>query len=178
MALFIDSQVHQYFAEGIPGRLVNENPHVYTVLNYLAGGEVKIASFVWLNSDDNPRVVNTGTGVPFGFVTTLYDYYIRNRENDTFMALENERVTIVRQADIWAQSAAAVTVGQKVFANLTTGAVSTGAAGATVSGAIETSFIVKYVSPDSDNLFIMSNMDPVDGASIDARLAALESAGG
>lgn len=33
---------------------------------------------------------------------------------------------------------AAVTKGQKVFANLTTGAVSGGAAGATVSGSVET----------------------------------------
>lgn len=160
MALSNLTSVPAYFAEGIPGRLANENPTVYTVLNHLAGGTVNLASFVWLGSDD--RLTNTGTGQPFGFVLTLYDYYISSRTDwATFQAQENDRLTVARKADVWAKSTTTPVVGQMVFANLTTGAVSTAAAGTTVSGAIETSFVVRYVSPDSGNMFIMTNMDPV-----------------
>lgn len=165
MALFTETTVPLYYAEGLPGRIANENPHVYTTLNYVAGAPVQIASFVWLNTDDSPRAVNTGTGQPLGFVIALYDYYLTSRtERATYTAEENDRLTIMRAGDVWAQSADPVTVGQKVFANLTTGAVTTGDAGATVAGAVETTWVVKYVSPDSGNLFIMSNLDPVMAA--------------
>lgn len=51
-------------------------------------------------------------------------------------------VTIYDRGDFWAKTTTAATVGQAVFANDTTGAISTGAAGSTVAGSTETNFIV------------------------------------
>lgn len=51
-------------------------------------------------------------------------------------------VTIYDRGDFWAKTTTAATVGQAVFANDTTGAIATGAAGGTVAGSTETNFIV------------------------------------
>ena len=44
--------------------------------------------------------------------------------------------------DFWVRTATAATVGQKIFAVLADGTTKTGAAGATISGAVETSYWV------------------------------------
>lgn len=160
MAIFNETSVSLHHAEGIPGRLVNQNPAVYTTLNYVCGGVVPIAGFCWLDNDG--RIVAAGSGQPLGFVTNLYDAYITSIDNTQIFELqENWRSTVLRKGDVWCQTATVPARGQKVFANLATGVATTAAAGATVSGAIETSFVVDYVSPDSGNLFIMTNLDPV-----------------
>lgn len=51
-------------------------------------------------------------------------------------------VTIYDRGDFWAKTTTVATVGQAVFANNTTGAISTGAAGGTVAGSTETKFVV------------------------------------
>lgn len=51
-------------------------------------------------------------------------------------------VTIYDRGDFWAKTTTTATVGQAVFANDTTGAISTGAAGATIAGSTETKFVV------------------------------------
>jgi hypothetical protein len=51
-------------------------------------------------------------------------------------------VTIYDRGDFWAKTTTAATIGQKVFANDTTGVIATGAAGATVAGSTETNYSV------------------------------------
>ena len=56
-------------------------------------------------------------------------------------------ITLMVAGDFWAKTSTAATRGQKVFASLTTGEVQIAAAGATVSGFIETAF---YAASDCD----------------------------
>lgn len=51
-------------------------------------------------------------------------------------------VTIYDRGDFWAKTTTVATVGQAVFASDTTGAIATGAAGATIAGSTETKFVV------------------------------------
>jgi outer membrane lipoprotein SlyB len=65
-------------------------------------------------------------------------------------------VTVAVEGDFLVQPAASVTKGQKVFASLTTGAVSGGAAGANVSGSIETNWVFD-TSADAGEIAIITN---------------------
>lgn len=49
-------------------------------------------------------------------------------------------VTLMTAGDFWAKTSTAATRGQKIFASLTTGQIQTGAAGATITGYVETNF--------------------------------------
>jgi hypothetical protein len=51
-------------------------------------------------------------------------------------------VTLMSAGDFWAKTLTTATVGQKVFAVLADGTIKTGAAGATIAGAIETKWFV------------------------------------
>lgn len=54
-------------------------------------------------------------------------------------------VTMYDDGDFWVKTSTVATIGQKIFADDVTGAISTGAAGATVAGATETEFKVASV---------------------------------
>ncbi|EKN4811339.1 hypothetical protein FG434_004326 [Yersinia enterocolitica] len=113
-----------------------------------------MARFAWRNATNLLRLDNTGTGKPVGFV--------QNNANATIGYLQSNSMTIpagreaspVVGGDFWAISATAATVGQKVFAVLADGTLKTDAAGATVSGAIETDWYVASPAAVGDLLII------------------------
>ena len=123
---------------------------------YQAGSSgLVMARFAWRDGTNPLRLNNTGTGKPVGF--------IYNNANATITYLQNSSMTIpagreaspVVGGDFWALSATDATVGQKVFAVLADGTLKTGAAGATISGAVETDWYV--ASPaTTGNLLIIS----------------------
>lgn len=113
-----------------------------------------MARFAWRNSTNLLQLDNTGTGKPVGF--------IQNNANATITYLQSNSMTIsagreasaVVGGDFWAISTTVATVGQKVFAVLATGLLATGAAGATISGAIETDWYVASPAAIGDLLII------------------------
>ncbi|AGQ31611.1 hypothetical protein M495_14380 [Serratia liquefaciens ATCC 27592] len=113
-----------------------------------------MARFAWRNATNPLLLDNTGTGKPVGFV--------QNNANATIGYLQGNSMTIPsgREAspivggDFWAISATAATVGQKVFAVLADGTLKTGAAGATISGAVETDWFVASPAAIGDVLVI------------------------
>lgn len=145
------ASVGLYRAEGIPGRRINLNPTVHTTLNYIAGETIRLGTFLWLDTTQDPAVwLNSGTTAPDAFVETVYDYYLcAYSQVGVDTAPAGSRITAINLGEVWAISTTAATVGQTVFANTTDGTVATGAAGSTVAGHVETSWRVKYVSPDS-----------------------------
>lgn len=52
------------------------------------------------------------------------------------------QMTLMTAGDFWVKTAGVATVGQKIFAKLSDGSITTGAAGATISGYVETKFVV------------------------------------
>lgn len=122
---------------------------------FQAGANGLIMSrFAWRNSTNPLLLDNAGTGKPVGF--------IYNNANATIGYLQSNSMTIpagreaspVVGGDFWAIATTVATVGQKVFANLTTGLISTGAAGATVAGSIETDWCVASPAAVGDLLII------------------------
>ena len=127
-------------AIGLPGGYAAVNPIVSTPRGYIAKAAVKVGGFCWEDSTVAGQVNPSGSGQPLGFVVREV-----NVPMGTHVAYTNEvpagaTVTVAVEGDFYVQPAASVTKGQKVFASLTTGAVSGGSAGAAVSGSVETNW--------------------------------------
>lgn len=85
----------------------------------------------------------TGTAV-MGFVVRvqMYPNYLLNSPG-TLTVPSGSALSVAVRGDFYAISKTEATIGQKVFASTTDGSISTGAAGGSVSGSVETDFTVK-----------------------------------
>lgn len=129
-------------ARGVQGDKAGLNPHVYTVGNVLAEGLVTVGTFVWDGSQPG-LAKNSGTGKPLGFVERVLAYYNLDLNSPaTLKVPDRTNLTVARKGDYYAVALTAATRGQKVFAVLADGTLKTGAAGATISGAVETDWTV------------------------------------
>lgn len=138
-------QVNTNQAPAIAGDSASLNPRSTLLAGESAlvtgAAGVTVAAFAWATAAG--IVSNTGTGAPSGFV---------GRENQAMITVflaegsnlipQGQPITLFTSGDFWAVSNTAATIGQKVFASLTTGSVSTGAAGATIAGSVETKWFV------------------------------------
>lgn len=136
------SVINQYPAPGVEGGFASTNPHA----TFLAGeaalvagtGGLTIGRFAWAV---NGVATNTGTGAPSGFVHRDGQAAITEWLGAASNVIQVGReVTLMVAGDFWARTATAATRGQKIFAVLADGTIKTGAAGATISGAVETPF--------------------------------------
>lgn len=162
----IQKQINLYGAEGVPGERASLNTVIYTWDNYLADGEVKIAGFAWPSTAKEGFASQSGTGAPLGFVERWMAYPLKDSDIQTINGVAGVRatmiasdgwpLTIARKGDFFAVATTAATVGQKVFANETDGSIATDAEGATVSGHVETNFVVKTAGAAGDVIVISS----------------------
>ncbi|ELY4670900.1 hypothetical protein ACOJBQ_003916 [Cronobacter muytjensii] len=136
------SVINQYPAPGVEGGFASTNPHA----TFLAGeaalvagtGGLTIGRFAWAV---NGVAANTGTGAPSGFVHRDGQAVITEWLGASSNVIQVGReVTLMVAGDFWARTATAAIRGQKIFAVLADGTIKTGAAGATISGAVETNF--------------------------------------
>lgn len=136
------SVINQYPAPGVEGGFSSTNEHA----TYLAGEAALVAGangltigrFAW---DVNGVASNAGTGAPAGFVHRDGQAVITTwLGTDSNVIQSGREVTLMVAGDFWARTSTAATRGQKIFASLTTGQVQTGAAGATITGYVETPF--------------------------------------
>ena len=125
---------------GVPGAFASINPIVSAPMGYIAGANVPIGGFCWEDPDNEGQVLPSGSGMPLGFVCREQVYPYFGADAIDYVP-KGENVSVQLEGDFYVKTAAAVTKGQKVFANLTTGAVTGAAAGATVTGAVETNWI-------------------------------------
>jgi hypothetical protein len=151
------STVQKYPAKGVPGQKASLNPVVYTDRNYIAGDDaVTVGNFVWADPD-NPEpadyhgsgilaALSTGTaGVfPLGIVENTLTFVNDDlRSAGTLVVPKGFNLTTARRGDFFVVASTAATIGQKLFATLADGSIQTGAAGATIAGAIETPWKVE-----------------------------------
>lgn len=146
MANGFQQSVNLQQAPAIAGDFASANPRSSVVGHegtFVAGAAgLTLGRFGW---EANGLVSNTGTGIPTGFLhrrqaAALITTYLAETSNLVAPGFE---VTLMRDGDYWVEIAvAAATKGQKVFASLTTGQVQPGAAGATISGYVETNFYI------------------------------------
>lgn len=137
--------VNQYLAPAVEGDFADHGIRAAQLageMQYVAGtGGVVVGRFAWIHTDNT--VTNTGTGVPAGFIHRSQQGLITTYLTGSTMTInEGFPIAVMAQGSFWAKTTTIATVGQKVFASLTDGTISTAAAGATVSGSIETPFTV------------------------------------
>lgn len=126
---------------GVPGTRASMNP--ISVISRIAQVAVNVAAFVWPGTDTDNQVQNTGSGKPLGFAITDQVGIIPNYLQEYSMQVPaGFPVEVAERGEFFAKSANAATLGQKVFATLADGTLQFGAAGATVTGAVETAFVV------------------------------------
>ena len=116
-----------------------------------------IGRFAWVNQADQ-TVRNNGTGAPDGFVARHMNALINALTEEASMLIPAGRTLALHsKGDFWAKTKTVATVGQKVFASTTTGEVSTGAAGASVGGHVETAFVVATAAGANELIKITTN---------------------
>ena len=134
-------------APAVAGDFATANPRASSPAGegrYVAGASgVTVSRFAWIDATTG-LVSNTGTGKPDGFIhreqQALISVYLAEASN---VVPQGFPVTVMRTGDYWATATVgAAAKGQKVFAKLTDGTVQAGAAGATISGFIETDFVI------------------------------------
>lgn len=124
-------------------------------------GGVTVGVFAWADATMS-TVLNSGSGAPSGFVSRqgqlpLITTYLAENGN---VIPQGQPVTLFNMGGFFATNANAAgatangtgttTVGQKVYANLTTGAIRTGATGGggtgNLTGYVETKWVVQSVA--------------------------------
>jgi hypothetical protein len=140
------SNVKESVARGVSGQRYGGNPVTHLLPTPKAGaGGVIVGRFVWLDPSDTTgqSVINSGTGRPAGLAQRNRVHPLPAGQEASMLIPEGSPVAVVTSGDLIIASGTAATPGQKVFATLATGVPVSGAAGTTVSGAVESNFMVR-----------------------------------
>lgn len=128
-----------------------------------AAAGVTIATFVFRDATDPTIVTNvapSATTKPVGFIQNLGQAIIGYGLSNSMLIRGGAEISPKVGGDFWAKSSTAATEGQKVFASVTDGTIATGAAGATVTGYVETDWYVSHGAA-AGNLIIISTWSKV-----------------
>ena len=143
------TQVQAQQAPAVAGDFASANPRAAVVSpegGFVAGAAgVTVGRFAWIQAD-GVTVLNTGTGKPDGFIhreqQALISTYLAESGNLIPVGIP---VTLMRTGDYYATvTVASAEKGEKAFAKLADGTMQPAAAGATVSGFIETDFAISW----------------------------------
>ena len=148
--------VQIYPAPGQEGDFASTNPTASLIApegGYVAAsGGATIGRFAWTSGS---TVSNAGSGKPKGIIHRESQALITTfLAEGSYVIPQGLPVTIHNQGDFWVKTLTNATVGQKVFASLTTGQVKTDAAGATVSGYIETDWSVASAASANEIIIV------------------------
>lgn len=146
--LGFQQSVNMQQAAAVEGDFASANPRSSFVSHegtLVAGTDgVTIGRFAWVGPTG--QVENEGIMAPAGFVARsgqLGHALITGYLDEVSMVIpQGFEVTLHRSGDFWVKNSGTgpVAIGSKVFANVNTGAIATGAAGATIADHVETEF--------------------------------------
>ena len=120
---------------------------------------VGIATFVFRAATDPKVVTNvapSSTSKVVGFIQNLGQAIIGYGQSASMLIRGGVEVSPKVAGDFWVESKTLAIVGQKVFASITDGSISTGDAGSTISGSVETDWSVSQGAPVGDLIIISS----------------------
>lgn len=144
-------------APAVQGDRVNNGAIFYTAHNFLTASTCNVGEFVWRDTT-NPEIAvknSAASGAPLGIVERTHEYTDFVVNSLTVPAKAN--VTIVEKGSMWATADTTVTIGMKAFAVLADGSIKFAAAGATVTGAVETSWAA-FTAGATGDLVMISNV--------------------
>lgn len=155
------SAISMYPAAGVTGQRAGLNPIAMLLPVPLAGeGGVTVGHAVWADPDDPTTVIMSNAGAttdkPAGIVVRDMASIVPCNAEATMQLEAGRPVAVAVRGDLLIAAPAAATVGQKVFANYTTGELSLGAAGATVASSVETDWLVRSAGAAGDIIHISS----------------------
>lgn len=154
----LQTVVNKELAVGVAGDLVNVTDKVYTAVNPIAETDVTAGCFVCQGTDALKQCKLGGT-IPMGIAQRVYQYNNESLVAGASMTIPaGSGVSVIKKGYVYVAATAAATVGQKVFAVLATGAIKTGAAGATVSGAVETDWSVLTPATAAGDIIVIGNI--------------------
>lgn len=140
------SVINQTPAPAVEGDFASANPYASVVAGeggLVAGSSgVTVGRFAWVAAG----VVSNAqsSGAPTGFVHRHQQAVITQWLGASSMLIPpGLQMGLKSAGDFWGRSTTVATIGQKVFASITDGTIATGAAGATVTGFVETKFVVQ-----------------------------------
>lgn len=154
----LQTVVNTELAVGVAGDLVNVTDKMYTAVNPIAETAVTAGCFVCQGTDAMKQCKLGGT-VPMGIAQRVYQYNNESLVAGASMTIPaGSGVSVIKKGYVYVAATAAATVGQKVFAVLATGAIKTGAAGATISGAVETDWSVLTPATAAGDIIVIGNI--------------------
>ena len=149
-------KVELYTAPAVAGDMATPDQAIYQALNFTAEEDVNVGTFVFAGTDAAHQAKQGGSTV-LGFVQRVINYVNYDITSAGSMKLvEGSTLTVAVKGDFWAKTLTTATVGQKVYVNTTDGTIKTDATGQTVSGHVETDWIVKTAGAAND-LIVISN---------------------
>lgn len=148
---------------GVVGDFADSNyNHMYPLTLVAKEGDdvpVTVGKFAWDNGDGTCSGV--GTGEPAGLVhRTIYLPIADVTTGATMIVPPSYPAAISDKCTMFIEVSDAAVVGNKIFVNNTTGAITNAAAGSTVAGTTETTFkIISLADNESaaNNVVIVSN---------------------
>lgn len=150
-----------YPAAGVTGQRAGLNPVAMLLPVPTAGeGGVTVGNAVWLDPDAPTTVIMETAQVasayppPVGIVVRDMASTIPCADEASMQIEAGRPVAVAVRGDLLIAAPAAATVGQKVFANYTTGALSLGAAGGSVASSVETDWVVRSAGASGDIIHI------------------------
>lgn len=142
------TSVNQYQAPAVAGDLLNDNPVVYHDGTGIAGANGVVAGkFVWLTLTDGQYVgssIGKGDGTkPNGIVQRVQRAYNYDVASEATMTIgKGQAFSTVVDGEIAVVCTTAATVGQSIYVNEETGAITSNVAGQTAGHVLETPYKV------------------------------------
>ena len=144
-------------APAVQGDRVNNGAIFYTAHNFLTASTCNVGEFVWRDTT-NPEIAvknSAASGAPLGIVERTHEY--TGMTVDSLTVPNKANVTVVEKGAMWATADTTVTIGLKAFAVLADGSIKFAAAGATVTGAVETGWAA-FTAGATGDLVMISNV--------------------
>ena len=140
------SSVNRVNTYGIQGDLANgQVPHYTPTTPVVYTGETIYAGdFVWVTDTNGSAVAKKASqsGKPTGIVQRVLDTVLPSSSDASIQVPVGHKCAVVVWGDMFIKTTDSASVGKKIFVNNTTGAITCGNAGASVSGATETDWTV------------------------------------
>lgn len=150
----LQKTVNINYAVGVPGDLVNVSDAVYTAVNPIAETDVTAGCFVCEGTDALKQAKLGGT-VPMGIAQRVYQYFNESLTTGATMTIPSgSGLSVIVKGYVYVKTTTAATVGQKVYAVLADGTIKTDSTGQTISGAVETDWVVKTAGSANDTIVI------------------------
>lgn len=154
----LQTVVNKELAVGVAGDLVNVTDKMYTAVNPIAETAVTAGCFVCQGTDALKQCKLGGT-VPMGIAQRVYQYNNESLVAGASMTIPaGSGVSVIKKGYVYVAATAAATVGQKVFAVLADGSIKSGSTGATISGAVETDWVVMTPASAAGDIIVIGNI--------------------